>query len=401
MSIVTEAPLQIYCSALVFAPPRSLVRKRLLHKLPPWICRARETREGWDANVLTFEVGRDTVEDLAFSPDGRILACGAGSEIRLWDPITGALRGALGINGLLWKLAFSPDGRFLAYHYVGDGTRHVGLLDLALQAVRGGHASDKSYSSSPALAFSPDSELLAAAVAARVQLFDTSIMEFCMGIEVSTEVNSLAFSPTGQLLAIEEIARIELWDFRRRKREVDLRQDHGGLSVGCFSPDGKFFAFGTEDLSVKIWVVAERDLYNSRLSHASRIMGLAFSPDGRLLASTCTEECIVWDVGTSKRRYSIPIHHYFSKAPLISPDGQLLALKIERGRLDLIPTVPRMQHSTLEADVFSEAQAFSPDGLYFAWGVGRGIVSIRESSILSPFETYITTSRMMAAVAFS
>ncbi len=82
MSIMAQAPLQIYSSALVFAPSKSLVRQRLSHELPPWMRRLHESGDGWNANVFTVDVG-GAVSALAFSPNGKVLATGTTSMVRL------------------------------------------------------------------------------------------------------------------------------------------------------------------------------------------------------------------------------------------------------------------------------------------------------------------------------
>lgn len=69
-SIITGAPLQIYCSALVFAPEMSLVRIQFKGQMPAWIFRLPRRRKRWSSLVQTLEGHVKSVQAVAFSSDG-------------------------------------------------------------------------------------------------------------------------------------------------------------------------------------------------------------------------------------------------------------------------------------------------------------------------------------------
>jgi WD40 repeat protein len=135
---MSEFPLQIYCSALLFAPSRSLVRRLLLHDIPPWISHVPEGQSDWSGQEVTIETGRQDVStqvwghdgelttlsnenvhsSLSFSPDGKLVAsCSPLNGVSFWDPTTGALRGAIPGSGQCFKMsACFLDIHFLAYY---------------------------------------------------------------------------------------------------------------------------------------------------------------------------------------------------------------------------------------------------------------------------------------------
>ncbi|OCK75173.1 hypothetical protein K432DRAFT_274329, partial [Lepidopterella palustris CBS 459.81] len=72
--MIENAPLQIYCSALVFAPVMSLVRKQFSDQMPRWICRLPEVQKNWSSSLQTLEGHSEPVRVVAFSPDGKLVA---------------------------------------------------------------------------------------------------------------------------------------------------------------------------------------------------------------------------------------------------------------------------------------------------------------------------------------
>ncbi|KAK3304826.1 uncharacterized protein B0T15DRAFT_537707 [Chaetomium strumarium] len=113
-SIIEEAPLQAYCSALVFSPEASIIRRLHMRHLPKWIVRAPALSEAWTVHLQTLS-HPSAVKAIAFSPDGRLIVSGSDdSTVRVWDAATGAERRVLqGHSSWVNAVAFSSDGRLL------------------------------------------------------------------------------------------------------------------------------------------------------------------------------------------------------------------------------------------------------------------------------------------------
>jgi WD40 repeat protein len=241
------------------------------------------------------------VAALAFTPDGTRLVSGCrDGAVRIWDLPTGKENLRVekkekdGEENEIWALALSPDGRLLAAAYrlgqvrlwtVADGREAV-----TLQRVGG------EFGTITCVGFSADSRWLAGGCAWGSLVWEVATGEQVANPRHDAWVRTLAFSPTKPwLVAGSDDREATVWELPAG-REV-VRVTHGGrVTRVAFSPDGRFVASSEacpgpyrEEMTscralVRVWEAAT-GVEVAQFPHEKGIDDLAFSPDGRLLAS--------------------------------------------------------------------------------------------------------------------
>ena len=247
----------------------------------------------------------DGVLSVAFSPDGQTLASGSRDDtVRLWDVATGTLQQTLTHTGSVPSVAFSPDGRTLASG-VDGWTGTIYLWDVATGKLQDTLPSHKGGLSS--VAFSPDGQTLASVGGwdALVSLWDVATGTFqqtLAGHTYLTFVRSVAFSPDGSMLAGAGGWRdktVRLWDVATGMLQQTLAGHTDIVESVVFSLDSRTLASGSIDATVRLWDVATGTLQHTLTEYTSGVLSVAFSPDGRTLASGSDDGMVfLWDIAS-------------------------------------------------------------------------------------------------------
>ena len=322
----------------------------------------------------------DVVLTIAFSPDRNVIASGSkDNTIRLWDAGTGSLlRTLTEHNWSINSIAFSPDGKTLAG--VSDGRFFLwdaGTGNLVHAPIRPNY---NLYIKS--VAFNPDGKTFVSVSRGKSQRISLWHTDTWQRPEIFTDhtgaINSVAFSPNGQTIASGgRDGRLYLWDTDTNLSLPALLELTPIRSV-TFSPDGKTLASaGYWDSTGSIYLLDTDDWHLRSLTRdAGDVKSISFSPDSKTLASIGNGVIRLWNAGTGSLQHTLTTNTDWVWNVAFSPDGKMLA---SDGGLNppVIHLWDATTHSLLRTLTAGGWQtngiAFSPDGKMLAIGDVKNI----------------------------
>jgi WD40 repeat protein len=267
----------------------------------------------------------DMVTSVAFSPDGKWLASGdRRGVIRIWNVADGTIIREWAAHGEeIIAVLFSPDGSLLvsATDRVVNIWR-IGDWSLVHQIVQ--KEENRIIPGVSAIAFSPDGKQLAIGDYLKTRVIQVSDWKEVLRLR---RAGALAFSPDGQYLAMSEEEYIAIVSLSDGKALRILRGHKNIITCLAFSHDGKLLASASVDRTIALWNPSLGQVLRTMTRHTDTVNAVLFSEDDRQLFSVGNDRAIrVWQVADGRE-----MRHITGDLPgpaykiAVSSDGQLVA----------------------------------------------------------------------------
>jgi WD40 repeat protein len=265
---------------------------------------------------------------MALSPDGKALVVSDADEgdnaVQLWDLASRrSVRLLTGHKRAVWCVAFAPSGRVFA---TGSGDNTIKLWDIAKKEQLREFQHDTVVIS---VAFSPDGKLMAASNGDSVLVWDLATGQKAAQLSQACRVR---FSPNGNLLATSSGDTVRLWDVATWQNMATMKGQKTDVLGMAFSPDGRNLATRDGGGTLWLWDLAQKPVViassrgHTPTTPPSFAGIVTFSPDGRRLA-TSGADCNVklWDVGLLQEVATLTGHDGPVYGLAFTPDGTMLA----------------------------------------------------------------------------
>lgn len=266
---------------------------------------------------------------VVFSPDNMLVASGDDWSIQIWRRSDGALLRNIAV-GEVRDLAFSPDGKLLASGTFLDGLQVWNTENGSIAATLDNQETIRG------VAFSPNGKFLAATTLDRVKIWDYSTLTLVASFEMSL-AEKLAFSPNSDVLAVGGYQTVQLWQTENMNLLHTLEDNSYSITDIEFSKDGANL-FVTGNLITALWDVNS----GKRLNHLI-LKGETFSPDTNILTSFYlgawiagreSGRMVLWQFPIGREITSLHFDQFVSDIEY-STDGRLVAFAFRDGTIQI------------------------------------------------------------------
>ena len=323
--LIVDHPLQVYTSALLFAPADSRVKHIYWKEVPQWVAISPEMeKKNWSPWLQTIDRSDSQVEVFqratAFSCDGNQLASvlDKGSTVKVWDATTGECLQTLALESKVAWVAFPWQD--------GNKTVMAVAMDAATDEGHGGRLTYRTV----------------------VRFWDAASHQWdpIRALDCATVISTAVFSPEGTWLAGADDSRIVIWDWERGDRTLSFPHRRDTPHAMAYAPSDTRLLASAHRSSVLIWN-PESGAELRRVDGTANDI-VAFFPDGAKLVVANNALLKTWDPRTGEhlQTLEVPSPHEYASPVALSTDGSHFAAA-PRGNMRIWDVATRRRLRTL------------------------------------------------------
>jgi len=333
-----------------------------------------------------------------FTPDGNTLAIGTrGGAVYFYDTVTWeAKQWSDGAQVAASALDVAPGGRRWAVGFADGSAVLVEAVTLTVLHLPTAH--DRAISQ---ISFSADGQRVTVSSKTFVTIHDTVDGRIRQqSPEGVVDPKLVSLDGTGQravTIDVHNVVRVRsgsnAWHSLTRIRGAAAEL----LRQACFSPDGRWLCHGGDYGTARVW---DTDTWEEQLALPHRAYQISFSPDSRFLATLGgTTYATVWDVGLGREVRTLRGHSSIIESLAFSSDGRLIATGDRRGEVKVWSALGGRE--VLEDKTWVWGTQYSPDGRRLAMAPFRRGIMIWNADSGHKELTLKVPMEFVASTAFS
>ena len=331
-------------------------------------------------------IGRGSLGEVHFSPDGSKLAISTSIGIWFHDPQTGKELKLLQRPGITYPYAFaySPDGNTIGIgirakkrNTSGNSRFSVEVWDTTTKKEKEmpiGHLHNVK-----SIVFSPDGNYIASVGGfnntARLANAQTGKNTSLRRMH-SKGVNLVVFSldgPTFATIGYDNAAY--LWDGITGNHKITLTGHTKQVSCVAYSPDSKTIATGSDDGTIRLWDATTGNQKNILTSEVEKVMSVVYSPDGNIIVCGQDNGTVqLWDTQTMKLKSTLTGHTERIKSVAFAPNGDTIATASSDSTVRLWDAVTGKSKAILTDYMHINTADYAPDSKTIVTGDRDGKV---------------------------